>query len=310
MMSKMINNNLSNIKILCVFTLILLLFNMTACASSVKSITPPKKPILIKPVLKNETDSITYPVILPESAKSTSIPIKIQEESATPTTLEMKETIKDDLSTPSTTQTIDLFQHPPIQLLAAYLTEIGYFQGNIRQANLQEVESALKLFQRDSKLPETGKLDESLWKKLQSITLSDSVESQMFEKEENLTVAHFEKNEQVFAVEKVKCKSPTEAWILFYEGFIQEIQLDSLSIQLTKRYSLWYDSRYQGVSDENWWCIPSKQMCYSPIEFSDWGGTLKAGNIENFDKLFSIPYSLSITSLVPDLFKKVCQKAN
>jgi len=268
------------IKVARFLALIVLSVNAGACSTTVKNTTVS--------VFKN--DLVIEPVVL-------------QEEIVTPTTSIL---LEEDLATPTTTQIIDSFEQPPIQLLAAYLTEIGYFQGDIRQAQAEAVESALKLFQADLKLPQTGKLDESLWKKLQSIELSNDIKLQLYEKQEKINV-NFEENAHVFAVEKVKCKSPTEAWILFYEGFIQKIQSDSLAVKLTKRYGLWYDGRYQGVSNENWWCIPSRRFCYSPIEFSDWGGTLKVGDIENFDKIFSIPYDLNITPLASDLFKKICQ---
>jgi len=264
--------------------LILLSFNAVACSPSIKNTIP---------ATISENNLITEPVVL-------------QEEIATPTTTII---LKEELATPTTTQIIDSFEQPPIQLLAAYLAEIGYFQGNIRQARTEAVESGLKLFQADLKLPQTGQLDESLWKKLQTIELSNDIKAQVFEKQEYFNI-DFKENQRVFAVENLKCKSPTEAWILFYEGFIQKIQSDSLAVKLTKRYGLWYDGRYQGVSNENWWCIPSKRFCYSPIEFSDWGGKLNAGDIEIFDKTFSIPHALNITALVTDLFKKICQNSD
>jgi len=273
------------VKVMRFCVLVILSMNVGACSTAV-AVKNTNSPIL-------RTDLMLEPVVL-------------QEEIVTPTTA-IK--LEEDIATPTTTQVIDSFEQPPIQLLAAYLAEIGYFQGDIRQAGTEAVESALKLFQADLKLSQTGKLDESLWKKLQSIELSNDIKSQLIEKQERINV-NFKENAHVFAVEKVKCKSSTEAWILFYEGFIQKIQSDSLAIKLTKRYGLWYDTRYQGVSDENWWCIPSKRFCYSPIEFSDWGGTLKAGDIENFDKIFSIPYELNITSLAPNLFKKICQNTD
>jgi len=293
---------LNTIKFFRSFSLILLSFNVCACASGVKNM-----PVSNAQILKNDLYSKPYSLILQENIATPRTAIPLQEEIATPSTATI---LEENLATPSTTQTIDSFEKPQIQLLAAHLAEIGYFQGNIRQAELQDIESALKLFQSDLGLPQTGQLDEFLWKKLQVIELSDDIKSQMLEKEENFIDVNFQQNEQVFAVEKVKCKSTTEAWILFYEGFIQEIQSDSLSVKLTKRYGLWYDFRHQGISDENWWCIPSKRFCYSPIAFSDWGGKLKAGDIENFDKRFSVPYSLNITSLVPDLFRKICKNAD
>ena len=84
-----------------------------------------------------------------------------------------------DTSTPtSTTQNIATSNQAPtiqnvgILTVAAYLDELGYFNGNLRQATLQQVQEALKLFQSDIKVPQTGQLDKFVWDKLQVVRLS------------------------------------------------------------------------------------------------------------------------------------------
>jgi hypothetical protein len=84
-----------------------------------------------------------------------------------------------DTTTPArTTQNIATSnQEPTIQnvgipTVAAYLDELGYFNGDFRQATLSEVQAALKLFQGDLNVPQTGELDKFIWNKLQAIRLS------------------------------------------------------------------------------------------------------------------------------------------
>jgi hypothetical protein len=92
---------------------------------------------------------------------------------ATPTTPNV------DSSTPDrTTQNIATSNQAPtiqnvgIPTVAAYLDEMGYFNGDFRQATLSEVQAALKLFQGDLNVPQTGELDKFIWNKLQAIRLS------------------------------------------------------------------------------------------------------------------------------------------
>jgi hypothetical protein len=63
-------------------------------------------------------------------------------------------------------------QNVGIPTVAAYLDELGYFNGDIRQATLQEVQKALKSFQGDLNLPQTGQLDKVVWDKLRAVRLS------------------------------------------------------------------------------------------------------------------------------------------
>ncbi len=61
-----------------------------------------------------------------------------------------------------------------ISRVAAYLTEAGYFKGDFKYAKLIEVQAAIRLFQRDLNIPETGYLENVTWKTLQTIRLSNA----------------------------------------------------------------------------------------------------------------------------------------
>jgi len=63
-------------------------------------------------------------------------------------------------------------QEVGISKVAIYLEEVGYFNGNFKQTTLDEVQQALKLFQADLNVPQTGQLDQVVWDKLQTVRLS------------------------------------------------------------------------------------------------------------------------------------------
>jgi carboxyl-terminal processing protease len=113
--------------------------------------------------------------------------------------------------------------------------------------------------------------------------------------------------ETVFALEKIECKSPHEAFVLFYKGQLQQVQNEEAQIRVTERYALWYDHRHEGVFETDWWCIPRKRFCSSPIKFSDWGGKLKPDDVSHFKKTWTLPTRFDITSLVANSTKEACQ---
>jgi len=203
-----------------------------------------------------------------------------------------------------------------VYLVAALLAEKGYFKFPLKQAKLETVEAALKSFQKDIGLTQTGILDEVTLKKLQSIKLSsarqaelDAVSSLPAKKktvDSALPDLTLKTGESVFAIEKIECKSDNEALVLFYEGQLQELQKTQVRVNVNKRYAMWYDLRHYGVSKTDWWCIPKKRFCYSSIDFTDWGGKLKSGDVGSFEKKLTIPGSFDITALVAHASKRKC----
>jgi hypothetical protein len=63
-------------------------------------------------------------------------------------------------------------------VIIAWLSEIGYVNP-FEASNHQKVRSALKAFQRDSRLPQTGKLDDKVWEKLSLIRLNSKTKVQL-----------------------------------------------------------------------------------------------------------------------------------
>ncbi|KHD04634.2 hypothetical protein PN36_02325 [Candidatus Thiomargarita nelsonii] len=205
-----------------------------------------------------------------------------------------------------TTPPIVDIQSANIYSVAAPLAQLGYFKGELKQAKLTEVEIALKSFQRDIPVAETGLLNETIWNKLNNVKLTPALAAELSDLETE--VPFLKEDESVFAIEKIDCKSPHEAFVLFYKGQLQKVQNDQAQITVTERYALWYDRRHEGVVETDYWCIPRKGFCASPIQFSDWGGKLKHGEPSNFNKTWTLATRLvDIPSLITNATQEHCQ---
>jgi len=199
-------------------------------------------------------------------------------------------------------------QSASIYSVAAPLAQLGYFKGELKQAKLTEVEIALKSFQRDIQVAETGLLNETIWKKLRNVKLTPVLAAELsyLENVSEEQQPFLKEGESVFAIEKIECKSPHEAFVLFYKGQLQQVQSDRAQIAADERYALWYDRRHQGVLETDFWCIPRKRFCSSPIQFSDWGGTY--GEPSYFNKAWTLATRLvDIPSLISNATEQHCQ---
>jgi hypothetical protein len=112
--------------------------------------------------------------------------------------------------------------------------------------------------------------------------------------------------ELVYALDRIECKGDHEAFVLFYQGQLEQIQKDKVQVRISKRYAMWYDFHKEGVSTTDWWCIPKKRFCYSTINFTDWRGKLKPGSVGDFQEKWTIPSHFDITALVAKSSKRVC----
>jgi hypothetical protein len=182
------------------------------------------------------------------------------------------------------------YQEVDIYKVAAYLSELGYFTYSLRQADIKSVTEAVKLFQQDIKVESTGLLDDITWEKLQKVRLSKNKQAEL------KTI------NTVFAIDKVECKSSHEAFVLFYQGELQ----DTDKVSINKRYALWYDTKREGINRKDWWCIPKKRFCSSEINFTDWRGKLKPGDI--FQAKLITRSRSNLESLVATSFKDSCNK--
>ena len=112
--------------------------------------------------------------------------------------------------------------------------------------------------------------------------------------------------ETVFVIKSLECKSTHKAFVLFYEGDIQALRDRHVSVKIQQRYALSYDTHQTGVSKIEWWCVPSQRFCYSRVNFTNWDGILKKGDIAPFLKALTIPSRFDITTLVSRAAKQSC----
>ena len=83
----------------------------------------------------------------------------------------------------------------------------------------------------------------------------------------------------VFVIDKIECQNKNETFVLFYKGNLQELRDNQAYVKVNKRYAMAYDTKREGISKDDWWCIPKKRFCYSIVNFTDWGGKLKSGKV-------------------------------
>ncbi|GEM_PF-5705358 len=244
-----------------------------------------------------------------------------------------------------------------IYRVAAPLAEIGYFYRPLKQATLETVEMALKRFQQDIGVAQTGILDETTWTILQGIQVSRARKTEleaaiavaqakpsqsqssptsqanahelvMTDKRETVVMQPpsppvstipsikdadsakptltLKTGDSVYAIDKIECQGAHEAFVLYYQGELQNILKDKVQIRITKRYAMWYDAHKTGISDTDWWCIPKKRFCYSTINFADWRGKFKPNDIGDFETRLTIQSDFDITSFIAKSSKQAC----
>ncbi|HIE02171.1 MAG TPA: peptidoglycan-binding protein [Thiotrichaceae bacterium] len=290
----------------------------------------------IQPRQKRETVHLRPPVALERLSEPTTI------------------VIPNPAPPPPTTTFTDI-QTMGIYRVAAPLAEIGYFHRPLKQATFETVEMALKRFQRDIGVTQTGILDETTWSTLQGIQLSRARKAELeaatavaqakpsepspssqvnadefvtTDKRKTVVIESpsppvstmpstkeadsakhtltLKTGDSVYAIDKIECQGAHEAFILFYQGELEDILKDKVQIRINKRYAMWYDTHKTGISDTDWWCIPKKRFCYSTINFTDWRGKLKANDIGDFETTLTIQSDFDITSLIAKSSKQAC----
>jgi len=66
-------------------------------------------------------------------------------------------------------------------VVAGKLAELGYFTGKLKAVKLEDVEEALKAFQRDIREPATGQMLPATWEKLEKIKMSSPIQKELEE---------------------------------------------------------------------------------------------------------------------------------
>ncbi len=89
-------------------------------------------------------------------------------------------------------------------------------------------------------------------------------------------------DDTAYALEKVECSDISGDWVIFYQGTVVEKDEKAVTLRLEERFGYRYSPSQEGIDRTSWWCIPKRRHCYSPIAFSDWGGTLTQNQMYRF----------------------------
>jgi len=119
----------------------------------------------------------------------------------------------------------------------------------------------------------------------------------------------------VFVVEKVECGEAGN-WMTGYHGILKSYAEDkSPVVRLRDRYGV---NNYPGVSGDDpvstsvdkkrWWCIPRKEFCYQKVEFGDWGGKYKPGDVMTARPETTYGYNHKLIAILQDAVTRACGK--
>lgn len=114
------------------------------------------------------------------------------------------------------------------------------------------------------------------------------------------------RNDAAYAVEKIECSDISGAWIIFYQGTVLEKEPETISLRLAERFGYRYYPKSEGIDRNDWWCIPRKRHCYSPVDFSDWGGTLARGQETSFPITDVYSAQIGIVQGISTLLQQRC----
>jgi len=201
-----------------------------------------------------------------------------------------------------------------IQGIQIFLNRLGYDAGNPSGVISADTRQAIRQFQRKHNIPDNGELDNETILSVFSSACNDGCEffiSREVRKSEPEKTTDSKKlrpikssqinlheypvyiNDRAFAVEKFECSDISGDWIIFYEGTVTDKKDDTISLRLEKRFGYRYHPDKEGIDNTDWWCIPKKRHCYSPVKFSDWQGKYSENQVVTFPK--SQVYNARIT---------------
>ncbi len=234
----------------------------------------------------------------------------------------------------------------PVEI-AARLSAAGYWNEEIAMPTWSLLEAPLKHFQRDAGLPITGMLDPLSWDRLKEVkpfksstakppinkpspeTHTEEVPlniSRSWPEDQQRSVStatekllphdfsaypnhiNWVEGETIWVVEKHECKSAHESWQTVYQGKLSRQADNRISVILKRRYGVWFDDRLSGVSEDAWWCIPRKRLCSEVIDFGEWGGSFKPGDMAVFPATRSLPGNYDLGTLIEHEFQIQCEE--
>ena len=95
-------------------------------------------------------------------------------------------------------------------------------------------------------------------------------------------------------------------WVTVYKGMVEQATGGEVVLKLMTRYGLRYHPGYEGWNKNDWYCVPRRRYCISPIGFSDWGGQHLEGETKTFDQSMSFSASQAPINGVKPIIAKRC----
>ncbi|BEQ17068.1 peptidoglycan-binding domain-containing protein [Desulfoferula mesophila] len=214
----------------------------------------------------------------------------------------------------------DLVQVPSVTPaeVCSLLSEAGYQPGDCRFVmDTEQMRRALMRFQEDQRLaPADGNLDQQTWARLKAAARErrrsgrpwyqagprDGPEPPPPPAAPAPTPAKpkpappsaapspapsrtaLQPGDEVYVLERAKCLPQGGAWLLVYVGQVRSLEEGRVWVTLSERLSYRYNPGEKGVNAKDWFCVPRRRHCYSPVPFGDWGGRYRPGQTAAFDQ--------------------------
>jgi hypothetical protein len=111
-----------------------------------------------------------------------------------------------------------------------------------------------------------------------------------------------------YASEKVECSDISGDWVTLYQGTVVERDAQTVALRLEERFGYRYYPNQDGLNRTDWWCIPRRRHCYSPIAFSDWGGTFSKNSVQRFPIERVYDAQLGLINSMATVLQQQCQR--
>jgi len=119
---------------------------------------------------------------------------------------------------------------------------------------------------------------------------------------------------EVLVLERLECHAEGGAEMRLLRGRLEPRMLahgaagGEVRVRLLERLLARYRPEREGVDPTDWYCIPRRRLCYSPIAFSDYGGTNAAGDVidARLADVFDVRYE-SVPTIAATEYAERCE---
>ncbi len=118
-------------------------------------------------------------------------------------------------------------------------------------------------------------------------------------------LTHVSSGEDVYIIESIDCVSSGGAALLL-EAETQDTSGSSTNVRIARRFRLTWNSSEEGITRDNWWCVPRSRYCYSEIGFDEWQSAYEQGGFYEFDVSHLISAHLGIVAAIGTRIELQC----